>query len=171
MASLSADTAAVLIASAIKARQKAYAPYSGFSVGAAVMTKEGEIFTGCNVENASYSATMCAERTAIFSAVAQGCREFAAIAVTGGRSGGDPEDFCFPCGMCLQVMSEFCSPSFEIYIVKSPDEVRRFRLRDLLPVKFEKDAQNASSSGTCLYPLSGNCSKYDSLAGSDGQEE
>lgn len=140
MAFLNTDAAASLIAAAINARQKAYAPYSGFSVGAAVITREGEIFTGCNVENASYSATMCAERTAIFSAVAQGHRDFAAIAVTGGRSGREPEDFCFPCGVCLQVMSEFCSPSFEICIVKSPDEVRRFQLRDLLPVKFEKDA-------------------------------
>ena len=125
-----------LAAAAIKAREKAYVPYSHFSVGAALLTREGEIITGCNVENASYPAGLCAERVAIFSAVAAGKREFACIAVTGGREGETPADFCMPCGMCLQVMSEFCGPDFEILIVKSEEEIEEYALRDFLPHTF-----------------------------------
>lgn len=126
-----------LAAEALKARENAYAPYSDFGVGAALLTKDGRIYNGCNVENLSYSATNCAERTAIFKAVSQGEREFAAIAVAGGKKGASPADFCFPCGVCLQVMSEFCEPEFEILIVKSEEEIREFCLKDLLPHVFD----------------------------------
>ena len=126
-----------LILKALKARENAYVPYSKFAVGAAVRTKSGEIFDGCNIENISYSATVCAERTAIFSAVSKGNRQFTRIAVAGGDEGKEPEDFCAPCGVCLQVMSEFCGPDFEILLVKSEKEVKRYTLKDLLPVVFD----------------------------------
>ena len=126
-----------LILKALKARENAYVPYSKFAVGAAVRTKSGEIFDGCNIENISYSATVCAERTAIFSAVSKGNRQFTRIAVAGGDEGKEPRDFCAPCGVCLQVMSEFCGPDFEILLVKSEKEVKRYALKDLLPVIFD----------------------------------
>ena len=126
-----------IIQAAIEARGRAYVPYSHFSVGAALLTKDGEIIQGCNVENLSYPAGLCAERTAIFSAVAKGCRQFEAIAVSGGNEGQAPEDFCMPCGMCLQVMNEFCSPDFLVLIVKNEQEVREYRLGELLPYAFD----------------------------------
>ena len=126
-----------LILKALKARENAYVPYSKFAVGAAVRTKSGEIFDGCNIENISYSATVCAERTAIFSAVSKGNRQFTRIAVAGGDEGKEPGDFCAPCGVCLQVMSEFCGPDFEILLVKSEKGVKRYTLKDLLPVVFD----------------------------------
>ena len=98
-----------LIHKAIAAREFAYAPYSNFCVGAALLTKSGKIYTGCNVENAGYSATNCAERTAFFKAVSEGEREFAAIAIVGGPRGPLTE-YCSPCGVCRQVMAEFCDP-------------------------------------------------------------
>ena len=126
-----------LIKLALEARERSYAPYSDFAVGAALLSKSGEIFQGCNVENISYSATNCAERTAIFKAVSEGQLQFEGIAVAGGKKGSAPEDFCMPCAVCLQVMSEFCSPEFEVIVVKSEEEVRRFALRDLLPFVFD----------------------------------
>ncbi len=126
-----------IIELAIRARERAYVPYSNFSVGAAVLTAEGEIFTGCNIENLSYPAGLCAERTAIFSAVAAGHRKFQGIAVSGGMKGEAAKDFCMPCGMCLQVMSEFCEPSFPVLIVKNEQEVQEYQLRDLLPHMFD----------------------------------
>lgn len=126
-----------LVETALAMRERAYAPYSGFTVGAALLTRSGEIVGGCNVENISYSATLCAERTAVFQAVALGHRAFQAIAVAGGRQGEAPGDYCVPCAMCLQVMREFCGPELEILVVKSPDEIRRYHLRDLLPVVFD----------------------------------
>lgn len=131
------DWPAELARRALRARKKAYTPYSGFAVGAALLTAQGNIYEGCNIENASFTPTNCAERTAIFKAVSEGCREFSAIAVAGGLAGKEPEDFCIPCGVCLQVMSEFCSPDFPVCLVKSPAEVRLMRLGELLPVKFE----------------------------------
>lgn len=122
---------------ALEMRKKAYVPYSEFAVGAALLTKSGEIFTGCNIENISYSATNCAERTAIFSAVAQGSLQFTAIAVAGGMQGKEPVDYCVPCAICLQVMSEFCEPDFEIFVVKSSQEIKRYTLGELLPVMFD----------------------------------
>ncbi len=122
---------------ALKARLSAYVPYSGFAVGAALLTKDGRVYTGCNIENASYPAGICAERTAIFKAVSEGKKEFAAIAIAGGKVGEEPEDYCAPCGICRQVMSEFCGEDFVILLVKSPDDCREYTLKELLPLAFE----------------------------------
>lgn len=128
---------ALLARRALEYRERAYVPYSGFGVGAALLSAQGEIFGGCNIENASFTPTNCAERTAIFKAVSEGHREFAAIVVAGGPWGREPEDFCVPCGVCLQVMSEFCPPDFPVYLAKSETEIRKLVLGDLLPVKFD----------------------------------
>ena len=121
---------------AMEMRRMAYVPYSHFSVGAALLTSEGEIVTGCNVENASFPAGLCAERVAIFSAAAAGHRAFTAIAISGGKMGETPSDYCPPCGMCLQVMSEFCEPSFTVLLVKSETEIEEYQLKELLPYAF-----------------------------------
>ena len=126
-----------LAGAALDARTRAYAPYSHFHVGAALLTGDGQVFTGCNIENISYPAGLCAERVAIFSAVAAGCRDFCALAVAGGPEGEAPSDFCMPCGMCRQVMSEFCPPDFEVYVVKNMNEIECFHLRELLPHAFD----------------------------------
>ena len=125
-----------LISLAEDARLRAYAPYSGFSVGAALLSKDGRIFIGCNVENASYSATVCAERVAFGSAIAAGCREFEKIAIVGGNTGKPIDRFCMPCGVCRQVMSEVCKTNFEI-LVWNGEEMRTCRLDALLPSAFE----------------------------------
>ncbi|MBQ5950757.1 MAG: cytidine deaminase [Lachnospiraceae bacterium] len=111
-------------------------PYSHFQVGAALLTSKGRVWTGCNIENAAYPATVCAERTAFFKAVSEGERQFAKIAVAGGREGETPE-FCPPCGVCRQVMSEFCDENF-IVVLGGPDGVKEYRLGDLLPEMFTK---------------------------------
>ena len=122
-----------LIHKAIAAREFAYAPYSNFCVGAALLTKSGKIYTGCNVENAGYSATNCAERTAFFKAVSEGEREFAAIAIVGGPRGPLTE-YCSPCGVCRQVMAEFCDPDeFLVIHGKTPEDYKQFTLREMLP--------------------------------------
>lgn len=126
-----------LIEKALEARQMAYAPYSHFCVGAALLTGTGEVYQGGNIENASYGATNCAERTAFFKAVSEGCREFTAIAVAGGREGREPEDYAYPCGICRQVMGEFCSPDFTVIVVKAPGEYREFALSELMPCGFD----------------------------------
>lgn len=120
---------AILIKKAREAQQNAYAPYSHFSVGAAVLTEDTRIYTGCNVENASYGLTMCAERNAIYNAVAGGCRVFRALALVG----TDP-DWITPCGACRQVMEEFHIP--EIILTKSNDTYKIVSLRALLPHAF-----------------------------------
>ena len=125
-----------LAEAAIGARKFSYAPYSHFSVGAALLLASGEIVTGSNIENLSYPAGLCAERVAIFAAAAKGHRTFRAIAVSGGKEGQEPDDFCLPCGMCLQAMTEFCSPDFEVDIVKNEKEIARYTLADLLPHAF-----------------------------------
>ena len=126
-----------LIEMALEARMLAYAPYSHFMVGAALLGKDGVVYKGCNVENASYPATNCAERTAIFSAVADGQREFEAIAIVGGSEYAEKLEFCAPCGVCRQVMREFCVPeSFEIILAKSTKEYKVFTLEELLPMSF-----------------------------------
>ncbi len=122
---------------ALKARERAYIPYSHFAVGAAVLMDSGKVFQGCNIENLSYSATICAERTAIFKAVSEGEKKFQAIAVAGGPEGREPEEYCFPCAVCLQVMSEFFSPGTEIYIVRREDDYQTYHLSDLLPHVFD----------------------------------
>ncbi|MBE5878389.1 MAG: cytidine deaminase [Lachnospiraceae bacterium] len=126
-----------LIHEASEARKRAYAPYSGFMVGAALLSSSGKIYHGCNIENASYSATNCAERTALFSAVASGESHFEAIAIIGGKKGEEPSDFCYPCGICRQVLAEFVSPdSFVVLVAKSETEFQEFLLKDLLPYGF-----------------------------------
>ena len=125
-----------LIREAFAAQKFAYVPYSHFHVGAALRGKNGQVFRGCNIENASYTPTNCAERTAFFSAVAQGERDFAAIAIVGGPQGG-VLDYTAPCGVCRQVMMEFCDPdTFRILAARSPDDYRVFTLRELMPQSF-----------------------------------
>ena len=124
-----------LIEYAIDAMGRAYAPYSGFTVGAALLASDGAVYQGCNVENASFSPTICAERTAFAKAVSQGQREFVAIAVCGGK-GGKIENLCTPCGVCRQVMAEFCGPDFQIYMAK-PDGYEVRTLAQLLPDSFQ----------------------------------
>lgn len=119
--------------------QQSYAPYSHFHVGAALLAKDGSVYTGCNIENASYGACNCAERTAFFKAVSEGENTFRAIAIAGGKD-GVMGDFCPPCGICRQVMREFCDPeSFEIILGNDKGQIRVFRLRDLLPESFGPD--------------------------------
>ena len=121
---------------ATNAMTLAYAPYSHFHVGAAVMGESGKIYLGANVENASYGAAVCAERNAIFKAVLAGERKLKAIAVVGGKK-GVVTDFCAPCGICRQVMREFCDPrTFKVYLRKSPTEIKSYTLEELLPESF-----------------------------------
>ncbi len=115
---------------AVRSAEKAHCKYSGFSVGAALLTKSGKLYTGCNIENSSYSLTMCAERTAIFKAVSEGETEFEAIAVAGSGN-GDFSSPCYPCGACLQVMSEFCDDEFRIILSDG-----EHTLADFLPLRF-----------------------------------
>ena len=123
-----------LITAAAGARELAYAPYSNFCVGAALLARDGRIFTGCNVENAAYSPTNCAERTAVFKAVSEGVREFAAIAVVGGKR-GEISPLCAPCGVCRQVLAEFCPPDFPV-ILGTPEDFRVYALNEILPLAF-----------------------------------
>ena len=117
-----------------KARKNAYAPYSDFRVGAALLGADGKVYTGCNVENAAYSPTNCAERTAFFKAVSEGEREFSVIAIVGGH-GDDLSSTCAPCGVCRQVMAEFCNADFRI-LLGTPESFRVCTLGDLLPLSF-----------------------------------
>ena len=125
-----------LIRSAFQARKRAYTPYSRFQVGAALLAKNGTVYQGCNIENASYPATNCAERTAFYKAVSEGVREFQAIAIAGGKKGERPVNYAYPCGVCRQVMREFCKEDFIIYVVKSPAEYQKTTLKELLPSSF-----------------------------------
>ena len=127
-----------LCALAVKAMENAYVPYSGYKVGAALLTKSGKIYTGCNIENASYSPTVCAERTAIFKAVSEGEREFLKIAVAGGKNGVITGEFP-PCGVCRQVMAEFCIPDFKILIVGGENSFNEYTLSDILPFSFNPE--------------------------------
>ncbi len=125
-----------LIGWAFQALPDAYAPYSHFHVAAALLCRDGEIYTGCNVENASYPAGICAERSAFSAAVSKGKRQFNAIAIVGGKD-GTPQDYCAPCGICRQVMREFVRPDeFVILLAKSPSEYREYTLSQLLPESF-----------------------------------
>lgn len=123
---------AELIQKAKEAKEQAYAPYSGFHVGAALRCKDGTIFTGCNIENSAYGPTNCAERTAIFKAVSEGFREFEAIAII-----SDSKQPTAPCGVCRQVMAEFCDPeTFRIILMNGAGEIREYLLKELLPLGF-----------------------------------
>jgi cytidine deaminase len=122
-----------LLELAVDARKRSYSPYSGFKVGAALLTRSGKVYTGCNIENAAFSPTVCAERVAIFKAISEGESDFVAIAIAGG-AGEDPDPEVAPCGVCRQVMAEFCNAdSFKIYLVKSQDEYLELTLREILP--------------------------------------
>ena len=128
-----------LIMEAFKARESSYSPYSNFMVGAALLAKNGTVYHGCNIENAAYTPTNCAERTAFFKAVSDGIYDFTAIAVVGAPKGTKPEDFgyAYPCGVCRQVMMEFCSPTdFRIITAKSTDEYIACTLEEMLPHGF-----------------------------------
>lgn len=125
-----------LACAAMDMRDCSYAPYSGYCVGAALLTGDGKIYTGCNIENASYSATNCAERTAFFKAVSEGESSFQAIAVAGAPKDSKKLDYCVPCGVCLQVMAEFCEPDFLVIMVRGEKEYTVKRLRELLPDSF-----------------------------------
>ena len=112
-----------------------YSPYSHFCVGAALLCADGTIYTGCNIENAAYGPSNCAERTAIFKAVSEGKKDFVAIAIVGGKE-GIIEDFCPPCGVCRQVLSEFCKKDFVILLKNKKNQVKEFTLEQLLPESF-----------------------------------
>lgn len=133
---ISREQIKILAEAALQARANAYAPYSHYAVGAALLTKDGKVYCGCNVENASYGGTTCAERTAIFKAVSEGQRDFTAIAIAGGMAGHTPQDFAYPCGICRQVMQEFCDSDFQICVVKSEEDYQIHSLRELLPNGF-----------------------------------
>ena len=121
---------------ALEMRKISYTPYSHFTVGAALLTKNGTVYTGCNIESSTFTPTNCAERTAIFKAVSEGNKEFRAIFVAGGNENEDPTDYCPPCGVCRQVMAEFCEQGFEVYLVKAPKDYKMYTLAELLPLQF-----------------------------------
>lgn len=125
----------VLLEQAKQAREHAYAPYSGFAVGAALLCEDGSVYLGCNVENASFSPTCCAERAAVFSAISNGKRDFRAIAVIGGKK-GEEGSFCPPCGVCRQVLSEFCALDFPVILSDPTGAPVRHTLGELLPGRF-----------------------------------
>lgn len=123
---------------AIDSMKMAYAPYSGFKVGAALLCKSGKVYTGCNIENASFTPTVCAERTAVFKAVSEGEREFLKLAVVGGK-GGKTGGITQPCGVCRQVLREFCQDDFEIIFVKDEDNFEKHTLSQILPFSFRPE--------------------------------
>lgn len=130
-----------LIEKAFQAREKSYSPYSKFKVGAALLGSNGKIYLGCNIENASYTPTNCAERTAFFKAVSEGQMDFEAIAIVGGSAAvkKGEGDYCAPCGVCRQVMAEFCDPKrFKVILAKSETEYKEYLLEELLPLSFTK---------------------------------
>lgn len=124
-----------LVKKAKEAAEHSYSPYSGFTVGASLLTKSGRVYLGCNIESASYSPTNCAERTAFFKAVSEGERDFDKIAIVGGK-GLDFTDFCPPCGVCRQVMKEFCGEDFRIVLGRNDDKTKTLTLGELLPLSF-----------------------------------
>lgn len=132
-----------LIENAVKMLQRSYIPYSNFAVGASLMTEEGRIYNGCNIENAAFTPSNCAERTAFFKAVSEGESRFKAIAIVGGP-GRIIKDYCPPCGVCRQVMQEFCNPeTFNIILAKDTDDYKILSLKDLLPLGFGSADLNA----------------------------
>ncbi len=120
---------------AIDAMKNAYAPYSGYKVGAALLTEKGKLFAGCNIENAAYTPTVCAERVALFNAISSGERNFTAIAVAGGKDGVISGAFP-PCGVCRQVMAEFCAHDFTVLVVTGEDSYKKYTLNELFPQAF-----------------------------------
>ena len=135
---LTEEWARALVDRAIEARENAYCPYSNFAVGAALLCEDGPVYAGCTIECASLSPGNCAERTAFFRAVNDGQRQFAAIAVAGGPKGQEPDSFCAPCGVCRQVMREFCAPDFQV-VMTDGRERKVMTLEELLPMAFGPD--------------------------------
>lgn len=129
-----------LMVAANEARKFAYTPYSHFKVGAALLTKSGKLYTGCNIENSSYTPTVCAERTAVFKAVSEGESDFAVIAVVGGKE-ENPLEFCSPCGVCRQVLAEFCGADFRILLGNS-EKFQSYTVDEILPFSFTKKDLN-----------------------------
>ena len=128
--------ASKLIKAAIHGQERSYSPYSGYRVGAAVMTADGRIYEGCNIENAAFTPGDCAERTAIYKAVSEGNRDLKAIAIVGGAKGKEP-DMAFPCGVCRQIMREFVDPKeFLVIVARSEDDYEKYTLEELLPNSF-----------------------------------
>ncbi|SFB68684.1 cytidine deaminase [Butyrivibrio sp. YAB3001] len=125
-----------LIKRALEMRNFSYTPYSHYNVGAALLAANGTIYTGCNIENASFTPSNCAERTAFFKAVSEGVKEFNAIAIVGGPSDAIELEYCPPCGVCRQVMSEFCKDDFIVICAKSVDEYMEYTLPEILPARF-----------------------------------
>lgn len=125
-----------LVKEAIQARKNSYAPYSHFQVGAALLCEDGQVYTGCNIENAAFTPTNCAERTAFFKAVSEGQKNFTAIAVVGGRAAEGIADYTYPCGVCRQVMAEFCKSDFQILVAKSETDYKEYTLEELVPHRF-----------------------------------
>ncbi len=130
---------------AAAAQKKAYAPYSGFAVGAALLCADGTIYQGCNIENAAFGPSNCAERTAFFKAVSEGKRNFIAMAVCGGRP-GEPAAVCPPCGVCRQVAEEFCRPDF-VFVLTGPKEPQLLTLAELLPYSFSLSPEADQKDG------------------------
>ncbi|EOR24477.1 MULTISPECIES: cytidine deaminase [Clostridium] len=129
--------AKLLVEKAYEAQKFAYTPYSGFNVGAALLGTNGKIYLGCNIENAAFSPTNCAERTAFFKAISEGQREFLAIAIVGNKDDAENTEYCAPCGVCRQVLAEFCDPkTFKIYLAKNKDDFKEYLLEELLPLGF-----------------------------------
>jgi len=124
-----------LAAAAVDAKNRAYAPYSGFHVGAALLCADGIMYTGCNIESAAYSATICAERVALAKAVSEGARQIRAVAVSGSPSGKDG-DYCYPCGVCRQMLHEFAAEDLELIVAKSAEDYRVHKWADILPFGF-----------------------------------
>lgn len=135
--------AKTLVKKAFEAQKFSYSPYSNFKVGAALLAKNGNIYLGCNIENASYSPTNCAERTAFFKAVSEGVYGFEAIAIVGnpGTLEAGKGEYCAPCGVCRQVMAEFCdAKTFKVILAVSEDDYKEFLLEELLPLGFTKES-------------------------------
>lgn len=125
-----------LVRLALEAREHSYSPYSGFRVGAALLARSGKVYQGCNIENAAYTPTNCAERTAFFKAVSEGEREFEAICIVGGAA-EKPTDYTAPCGVCRQVMMEFCdAKEFRIILAIDERQIKEYRLAELMPEGF-----------------------------------
>ena len=125
-----------LIRSAFEGQERSYSPYSKYRVGAAILTADGRIFTGCNIENAAFTPGDCAERTAVCKAVSEGCKDFEAIAVVGGAKGKAP-DMAYPCGVCRQILREFVEPDkFEVIVARSESDYEKYTLEELLPKSF-----------------------------------
>lgn len=144
---ISEDTIRDLIAQAIIARRNSYSPYSHYQVGAALLSEDGQVTLGCNIENAAYTPTNCAERTAFFKAVSEGIRGFQAIAVVGSPAGEEITQLAYPCGVCRQVMMEFCNPAgFQIIVAKSQEEYVCMTLDQFLPNGFGPDNLGMSDS-------------------------